>query len=51
MPNPAVVAWVDARDEDTLFISVIALGELQKGVSKLPASERKEELVDNLVES
>jgi predicted nucleic acid-binding protein len=44
MPNPAVVAWVDARDEDTLFISVIALGELQKGVSKLSTSERKEEL-------
>jgi predicted nucleic acid-binding protein len=43
-PNPAVVAWVDAHDEDTLFISVITLGELQKGVSKLPASERKEEL-------
>ena len=43
-PNPAVVAWVDARDEDTLFISVITLGELQKGVSKLPASPRKEGL-------
>src|SRR2546430_17603865 len=40
-PNPAVVAWVDARDEDTLFISVVTLGELQKGVSKLPHSERK----------
>ena len=43
-PYPAVVAWVDARDEDTLFISVITLGELQKGVSKLPASPRKEGL-------
>jgi predicted nucleic acid-binding protein len=44
VPNPAVVTWVDVHDEDTLFISVITLGELQKGVRKLPASERKEEL-------
>lgn len=39
-PHPAVVAWADARDEETLFISVLTLGELQKGISKLPDSER-----------
>lgn len=41
VPNPAVVTWADAQDENLLFISVITMGELQKGISKLPASERK----------
>ena len=41
VPDPAVIAWVDARDEEALFVSVITLGELQKGIRKLPDSERK----------
>jgi predicted nucleic acid-binding protein len=36
-----VLTWLDAQDELTLFLSVITLGELQKGVSKLPASRRR----------
>lgn len=44
-PNPKVVAWLDGRDEDSLFLSVLTLGELQKGVSKLPDDDgRKESL-------
>jgi len=42
--NPAVIAWVDAHDENTLFISAITLGEIQKGISKLQDSSRKEVL-------
>ena len=41
-PNPDVIAWVDGRDEDSLFLSAITLGEIQKGISKLPDSKRKE---------
>ena len=40
-PNPDVVAWVDAQEEATLFVSVITFGELQKGISKLQDSQRK----------
>jgi predicted nucleic acid-binding protein len=43
-PNPAVVNWLDEQDEQGLFLSVLTLGELQKGVSKLPESDRKEAL-------
>jgi predicted nucleic acid-binding protein len=43
-PNRDVVAWVDAQDEDTLFVSVLTLGELHKGVARLPDSARKQTL-------
>ena len=43
-PNSNVVSWLDQRDEQNLFLSVLTIGELQKGISKLPASIRKEDL-------
>ena len=43
-PNPKVVTWLDSRDEESLFLSVLTMGELQKGVSKLPDNDRKETL-------
>ena len=43
-PNTAVVSWLDDQDEQNLFLSVLTLGELQKGICKLPAGARKDEL-------
>ncbi len=43
-PNSAVVNWLDKQDEQTLFLSVLNLGELQKGISKLPDGTKKDEL-------
>jgi predicted nucleic acid-binding protein len=43
-PNPAVVRWLDEQDEQALFLSVLTLGELQKGISKLPDGTKKNEL-------
>jgi predicted nucleic acid-binding protein len=43
-PDPAVVNWLDEQDEQTLFLSVLNLGEVQKGVSKLPEGKIKDEL-------
>jgi predicted nucleic acid-binding protein len=43
-PSPAVVSWLDGQDEQTLFLSVLNLGELQKGISKLPDGSKKDEL-------
>ena len=43
-PNPAVVSWLDEQDEQTLFLSVLNLGELQKGISKLPEGAKRNEL-------
>lgn len=43
-PNPQVIAWIDSTEEARLHLSVITLGEIQKGIEKLPDSERKTEL-------
>lgn len=44
IPNQAVVNWLDEQDEQSLFLSVLNVGELQKGVMKLPESTKKDEL-------
>lgn len=43
-PSESVVDWFRVQSEDQLLLSVITLGELQKGISKLPGSRRKTEL-------
>ena len=43
-PNSAVVDWLDQQNEQTLFLSVLTLGELQKGISKLPIGTKRDEL-------
>jgi len=43
-PNPEVIRWLDVQDEQRLFLSILTIGELQKGISKLPVSARREEL-------
>jgi len=40
-PKPSVVSWVGERDEDELFLSVITIGELEKGIAKLPGSPKR----------
>jgi toxin FitB len=45
-PNPEsrVVEWVDAADEATLYLSVLTLGEIRKGLASLPQSKRRTRL-------
>ena len=38
-PSAAVIEWLDEQDETSLFISVISLGEIEKGILKLRASD------------
>lgn len=40
-PNAKVVQWVDEQDPTRMYLSVITIGEIRKGIEKLPASERK----------
>ena len=35
-PAAKVLTWLDVQDEMSLLLSVITLGEIQKGISKLP---------------
>ena len=41
VPSPEVIAWLDEQDEASLFISVITLGEIEKGILKLRASDSR----------
>jgi predicted nucleic acid-binding protein len=47
-PAPQVIAWLDEQDESSLFISVITLGEIEKGILKLRGSDprRSQKLTD-----
>lgn len=44
-PNQKVIDWVDAQNPETLYLSVITIGEIAKGITKLVASQRKDVLV------
>ena len=43
-PNAAVIEWIEGRPEEDLFLSVLTLGELEKGIAKLPPSSRRADL-------
>ena len=43
-PDENVVRWIDSVDERRLFLSVLTLGELEKGITKLHMSQRKDDL-------
>lgn len=43
-PEPKVVNWLDNRDESLIYLSVITLGEIKKGIERLPDTRRKIEL-------
>ncbi len=45
-PNRNVVRWVAERPATTLYLSVLTLGELRKGVEGLPEGDRKRRLLD-----
>lgn len=43
-PTEKVVNWLAELDPEAVYLSVVTLGEIQKGIEKLPASKRKEAL-------
>ena len=43
-PEQKVIDWLDAQIEESLFLSVVTIGEIQKGISLLSASKRQAEL-------
>ncbi len=40
-PTQKVIAWLDDQDETSLFISVITLGEIKKGILKLRVNDKR----------
>lgn len=43
-PSSAVLEWLDGQDEASLYLSILTVGELEKGIAKLPASIRRTRL-------
>jgi predicted nucleic acid-binding protein len=41
VPSPAVVDWVRNQQEEHLFLSVLTLGELRKGMERLTDGRRR----------
>ena len=40
-PEPRVTAWIETVDESILYLSVLTLGEIRKGLAALPQSKRR----------
>jgi predicted nucleic acid-binding protein len=43
-PHPNVKRWMEAAHPDTLFTSVLSLGEIRKGIDLLPPGKKRDEL-------
>lgn len=43
-PAARVLAWLDEQPEETLYLSVITLGEIRKGTARLPAGSKRKRL-------
>ena len=43
-PSPEVTRWVDAQDEDRLYLSVLTVGEIRQGTTLLPHGRKRNQL-------
>lgn len=50
-PDPVVLAWIEAQDPWDLAVSVLTLGEIQRGVARMTDGRRKTELLKWLAEA
>ena len=41
MPDPKVLEWLDAVDEDRVFISVASIAELRRGIALMDDGRRR----------
>lgn len=44
VPNTRITKWLQSAPSDVLFLSVLTIGEIRKGLVKLPDSKKKEKL-------
>ncbi len=43
-PNQEVIAWLDSLDPNSIYLTVITIGEIRKGIEKLPPSKRRDSI-------
>jgi predicted nucleic acid-binding protein len=48
--DPAVLAWLDLQDIQTLYLTTISLAELRHGIAVLPGGRRRSRLAAELEE-
>ncbi|MFI9510175.1 type II toxin-antitoxin system VapC family toxin [Nocardia sp. NPDC052566] len=49
-PNLGLMEWLHTADEEQLFLSVITIGEMRRGVERLPDGRRKTRLTEWLAD-
>jgi len=47
-PNTKVFEWIDAQEQELQFLSVLTVGEMEKGIARLPSSKRRQSLEEVL---
>lgn len=47
-PEPKVSSWLKDADQDSLYLSVLTVGEIRKGIEKMEHGSRKTKLVQFL---
>jgi toxin FitB len=45
-PDAGVVAWVEQRPRQSLYLSVLTLGEIRKGIEQVKDPKRRQSLID-----
>ncbi len=45
-PEKKVIQWIENEPSQSLFLSVITIGEIRKGLSRMPSSRKKEKLTN-----
>lgn len=43
-PDKRVIEWIDAQPEQNLYLSVLTLGEIARGIHRLPGGRKKRQL-------
>lgn len=44
VPDPGVIEWLSKVDEETLYLSVLTIGELEKGIARLAQGKKRTRL-------
>ena len=43
-PDARVLKWIESVEESALYLSVLTIGELEKGIARLPSSARRRKI-------
>ncbi|WP_280346722.1 type II toxin-antitoxin system VapC family toxin [Nocardia neocaledoniensis] len=50
-PNPGLVAWLSGVDEDRTHLSAVTMGELRRGINRLPPDGNRRTLLEHWLDN